>query len=56
MKEAVKFLRHIYDASVVDVANILTAEADHNIDVILSYLEHVKEYTEKLIEKVKNNE
>ena len=56
MKEAVQFLMSIYDRSVVDIANILTAQADNDKGRIIEYLEHVKEYTEKLIEKVKNDE
>ena len=56
MKEAVNFLREVYGGSVVHVANILTAEAENDKETIIKYLEHVKEYTEGLIEKVKNNE
>ena len=56
MKEAVNFLREVYDGSIMDVANILTAEAENDKETILKYLTSVKEYTEGLIEKVKNNE
>ena len=57
MKEAVTFLRHVYANGVIsDLANILTAEAENNKETILKYLASVKEYTEGLIEKVKNNE
>jgi len=56
MKEAVSFLREVYDGSIMDVANILTAEAENDKETILKYLASVKEYTEELIEKVKNNE
>ena len=55
MKEAVSFLREVYDGSIMDIANILTAEADNDKETILKYLASVKEYTEGLIEKVKNN-
>ena len=53
MKEAINFLRTVYNDSVPDVANIIVAEADKDKEVILNYLTAVKEYTEKLIDKVK---
>ena len=53
MKEAVNFLRQVYHGSVVNVANIITADAENDKETILEYLEGVKEYTEGLIEKVK---
>lgn len=56
MNEAVSFLREVYDGSIVDIANILTAEAENDKETILKYLASVKEYAEGLIEKVKNNE
>jgi hypothetical protein len=56
MKEAVNFLRHVFDGSVCDVANIMTAEAEDDKITILSYLTTVREYTQSLIEIVKNNE
>ena len=56
MKEAVNFLREVYGGSIVDVANIITAEAENDKETILKYLANVKEYTEGLIEKVKSDD
>lgn len=52
MKTAIRFLVHVYGDSVTDVARILTAEEDRDKEVILSYLEQVKEFTTKLIDEV----
>lgn len=52
MKEAVYFLKHVYYGSIVDVANILTAEAEGDKERLLMYLGEVKNYTESLIEKL----
>lgn len=52
MKTAIRFLVHVYGDSVTDVARILTAEADRDKEVILSYLEQVKEFTTKLINEI----
>ena len=56
MREAVNFLRTVYSESVYDVANIITSEAEEDKESILRYLIAVKEYTEGLIDKVKNYE
>ena len=56
MKEAVQFLVQVFNGSMRNLANILTAEADGNRETIITYLEWIKNKTEGLIEKVKNNE
>ena len=56
MKEAVNFLTQVYYGSVENVATIKVAEAENDRETILKYLENVKDYTEGLIEKVKNDE
>jgi len=56
MKEAVRLLLSIFRNSFDDLAVIFTAEAENDKETILKYLANVKEYTEELIEKVKNNE
>ena len=56
MKEAVKFLVTIFRDSNQDLANIFCAEADNDKERILDYLQATKEYTEGLIEKLKNYE
>ena len=56
MKEAVNFLTQVYYGSVENVATIKVAEAESDKETILKYLTNVKEYTEGLIEKVKNDE
>ena len=49
MKEAVNFLTHIFANSVQDVAHILVSEAEGDTDVIVNYLEHVRDYVNHLI-------
>ena len=56
MKEAVNFLVEVFATSYEDLAFIYTAEAENNREAIIKYLANVKDYTEGLIEKVKNNE
>ena len=56
MKKAANFLKHVYNSSIQDVANIVTAEAENDRETIIEYLNAVKEFTEGLIEIVKNNE
>ena len=56
MKEAVNFLVQVFNGSMRNLANILTAEANGNRETIITYLEWIKNKTEELIEKVKNNE
>ena len=52
MKEAVNFLRQVYEGSLLDVANILTAEANGDTETIKKYLAAVRDYTEGLINKI----
>ena len=52
MKEAVNFLRQVYAGSMLDVANIITAEANEDIETIKKYLTTVRDYTEGLINKL----
>ena len=56
MKEAVNFLIEIFATSYEDLATIHTAQAENDKETIIKYLTNVKDYTEGLIEKVKNNE
>lgn len=53
MKEAVNFLTQVFDGSVTDIANIKVAEADNDKATIEKYLITVRDYTEKLINKLK---
>ena len=52
METAVKFLKHIYSESVPDIANILVAEADGDVETIKSYLMGVRDYIDKLINEI----
>lgn len=52
MKEVVNFLRTVYYGSMTDIANILTAEADGNKEILRKYLQTVREYVDGLIEKL----
>ena len=59
MKDAVQFLMRVFGGDIKNIshlANVLNAQAENDKDTILKYLMSVKEYTEELIEKVKNNE
>ena len=52
MKTAINFLKHIYSESVPDVANILVAEADGDVETIKSYLMGVRDYIDKLLSEI----
>ena len=52
INEAVKFLCHVYNGSVTDVANIQVAQAEGNVEVIKGYLNTVAEYAKKLNEAI----
>lgn len=56
MKEAVNFLTQVFYDSVVDAANIKVAEADNDKATIEKYLITVRDYIEKLINKLKEVE
>ena len=56
MKEAINFLKHIYSDSVPDVANLLVAEADGDVETIKSYLLGMRNYVDKLINEIGENE
>ena len=59
MKEAVQFLMRVFGGDINNIshlADVLNAQAENDKETILKYLANVKEYTEGLIEKVKNNE
>lgn len=53
MREVCAFLCTVYHDSPFDVAAIRVAEADGDKNEILEYLLGVKNYAEKLIDKVK---
>ena len=52
MREAVNFLRHVYEGSMPDVANIMVAEANKDTETMKKYLITVRDYTQKLINKL----
>ena len=54
MNEAVNFLKHVFNDSVPDVANIIVAEAENDKETIEKYLWTVYNYTAKLINKLKD--
>ena len=49
MREAVNFLRQVYEGSMTDVANIITAEANEDTETVKKYLTTVRDYAEGLI-------
>ena len=55
MKAAIKFLKHIYSESVPDVANLLVAEAEGDVETIKSYLLGARNYVDKLLKELLNN-
>ena len=52
MMEAINFLKHVYSESVPDVANLLVAEAEGDVENIKSYLLGVRNYVDKLINEI----
>ena len=52
LREAVNFLRTVYAESVPDVARIIVAEAEEDTEIIKKYLITVRDYTDKLINKL----
>lgn len=54
MMEAINFLKHVYSESVPDIANILVAEAEGDVETIKSYLIGVRDYIDKLINEIEN--
>ena len=54
MKAAVKFLRYLYADSVQDVANLLVAEAELDVEMVKVYLLNVRNYIDKLLNEIEN--
>jgi hypothetical protein len=54
MRGAVVFLKHIYAESVPDLANLLVAEAEKDVDIIIKYLETVRGFCDDLIDECRN--
>ena len=54
MMEAINFLKHIYSESVPDIANILVAEADGDVEMVKDYLFNVRNYIDKLLNEIEN--
>ena len=55
METAVKFLKHVYSESVPDVANLLVAEAEGDVETIKNYLLGTRNYVDKLLKELLNN-
>ena len=55
MMEAINFLKHVYSESVPDVANLLVAEAEVDVETIKSYLLGTRNYVDKLLKELLNN-
>lgn len=54
METAVKFLKHVYSESVPDIANILVAEAEGDVEMVKDYLLNVRNYIDKLLKEIEN--
>lgn len=54
MRETINFLRTVYAKSITDVACILVAEAEGDIPTLVSYLDTVGEYVQKLKNEIQN--
>lgn len=52
---AVKLLRTIYQEDITAISQILVAEAEEDVEMILSYLDCVEDYIGKLKEKIEEN-
>lgn len=53
-KIAVNLLKNIYQEDFMAVAQIITAEADENTDILIEYLDCVEKFVKKLKEKLSN--
>ena len=53
-KMAVNLLKNIYQDDFMAVAQIITAEADENKEILIEYLDCVEEFVKKLKEKLSN--
>lgn len=54
MMEAINFLKHVYSESVPDVANLLVAEAEGDVEMVKDYLLSVRNYIDKLLNEIEN--
>ena len=54
MKAAIKFLRYLYADSVPDVANLLVAEAERDVEMVKVYLLNVRNYIDKLLNEIED--
>ena len=54
MMEAINFLKHVYSESVPDLANILVAEAEGDVEMVKDYLLSVRNYIDKLLNEIEN--
>lgn len=52
MKAAFKFLRYLYADSVPDVANLLVAEAERDVETVKVYLLSVRNYIDYLLKEI----
>lgn len=53
---AVNFLKNVYQEDFVAVAQIITAEADENNNILIEYLDCVEDFIKKLKEKLSSND
>ena len=54
MMEAINFLKHVYSESVPDVANLLVAEAEGDVEMVKDYLLNVRNYIDRLLNEIEN--
>ena len=54
MKTAINFLKHVYSDSVPDVANLLVAEAEGDVEMVKDYLLNVRNYIDRLLNEIEN--
>lgn len=54
METAVKFLKHVYSESVPDVANLLVAEAEGDVEMVKDYLLNVRNYIDRQLNKIED--
>ena len=52
MMEAINFLKHVYSESVPDVANLLVAEAEGDVEMVKDYLLNVRNYIDRLLNEI----
>lgn len=55
IRTSVKFLMHIYNDSIVNIATLMNAEAEDDLCTIKKYLIGIRDYADEMIKYIDNN-